>query len=70
MKADEIRKGPPCSVDIMLANLSAEDKKDFDDACADPTIASSTIARVLSRRGHTIRQEAIRRHRKKECRCV
>jgi hypothetical protein len=69
MRAEKIVKGPPCSVGIMLESMTAQEQEEFASACADSTIASSVIARVLARRGHEVRKESIRRHRKGECRC-
>lgn len=69
MKNEQIIKGPPCSVSLAIASMSKSDLDDFNKACADPAIAGTVICRVLARRGVVIRPEALRRHRKKECRC-
>lgn len=66
---ESIIKGPPCTVGLALEQMTEQDKADFLDACADFSIAGTTICRVLARHGYTVRPEALRRHRKKECRC-
>lgn len=68
-RAEAIIKGPPCTVGLAVAQMSDEDKADFLEACNDIAIAGTVISRVLARRGYDVRPEALRRHRKKECRC-
>lgn len=69
IKAEAIMKGPPCSVGVMVQQMTKEERADFEAACQDQLIAGSIIARVLIRRGYDIKVEALRRHRKGECRC-
>lgn len=69
MKAESVRKGPSCSVGLARAEMSKEELADFDAACADPAIVTTIILRVMARRGYTLRAEALRRHRRGDCRC-
>lgn len=69
MKADEIKKGPPCSLEVVLREMKNPDREDLLEAMKDPTIMATTISRVLARRGVKVGPQAIRRHRNGECRC-
>lgn len=69
MKHEAVLKGPPCSVSIMIENMDDAERKDFELACEDWTIPGTVIAKVLQRKGFNVKAEALRRHRKGECRC-
>ena len=69
IKSESLMKGPPCSVGVILGQMSKDQVKDFQLACQDHTIAGTVIARVLQRHGFDIKAESLRRHRKGECRC-
>lgn len=69
IKAESIIKGPSCSVGMMIEKMTEDERSDFRAACEDDMIAGTIIARVLNRRGYDIKVEALRRHRKGECRC-
>jgi hypothetical protein len=69
IKAEAIIKGPPCSVGMAVEQMSVDERKDFLAAASDPYIASTIITKVLIRRGYNVKAEAVRRHRKGECRC-
>jgi hypothetical protein len=69
IKAEKVVTGPPCSVKIMIEKMSEQERKDFQLACDDPSIAGSVIARVLNRNGYDIKAQAIQRHTRGECRC-
>lgn len=71
---DELKQEqpPPKHVCGVTKVLETMDKKDADDLLAalnDNTIMATSISRVLQRRGINLKQDAIRRHRKKDCRC-
>lgn len=72
---DEMRDETPppkhlCGVAVTLNNLDKKDAADLVEAMADPVIMATSISRVLHRRGIVLKPDAIRRHRKGECRCV
>ena len=69
IKSETISKGPSCTVGMMLEQMSDDERRDFKMACDDITIAGTVIARVLQRHGYDVKAEALRRHRKGECRC-
>lgn len=69
MKEEAVLKGPPCSVSLILQQMTKDEKKEFHMACSDATIPGTVIAKVLQRKGFAVKAEALRRHRKGECRC-
>lgn len=69
MKEEAVIKGPPCSVSLMLQEMTDSDRSEFLMACADLSIPGTIIAKVLSRKGFDIKAESLRRHRKGDCRC-
>ena len=69
MKNEVVLKGPPCSVSLILQEMAEADRKDFALACEDWSIPGTVIAKVLQRKGFHVKAEALRRHRKGECRC-
>jgi hypothetical protein len=69
IKSEAVLKGPPCAVGLILNQMTEEERKDFELACDDPSIAGTVIARVLQRRGFSVKAEGLRRHRKGDCRC-
>lgn len=62
-QAKTSRKGPPCSVGLLLAFMSKDDRAALVAALADPSIESRTIWRVLVEEGHEISDTPIARHR-------
>ena len=69
MKEEAVIKGPPCSVSLMLQEMTEQDRTEFEMACADLSIPGTIIAKVLSRKGFDVKAESSRRHRKGDCRC-
>lgn len=72
---DEMRDEmpPPKHLCGVTKTVEAMDKKDAADLLAaidDNTIMATSISRVLARRGFVLKPDAIRRHRKRDCRCV
>jgi hypothetical protein len=69
MKSESVMKGPPCSISLILEEMTDADRSDFALACEDWTIPGTVIAKVLQRKGFSVKAESLRRHRKGECRC-
>jgi hypothetical protein len=72
---DELRSEEPppkhlCGVTKTVESLDKKDAADLVAAIEDATIMATSISRVLARRGLTLKPDAIRRHRKRECRCA
>lgn len=63
------RKGPTCSVGLMLDGLSDDERDDVASALDDPAIPYTVLSRGLAKAGHKIGPESIKRHRKGECAC-
>ena len=55
---------------IVTLNLSEDDRAELEHAIADETIQASTLAKVLRARGHSISDDALRRHRGGRCACA
>lgn len=62
------RKGPACW-HLYLA-VPAEDKAALNEALATPAITNKAIVLWLERRGVTVAQHQIARHRRGDCACV
>ena len=69
VRAETTRKGPTCTVPIVLASLSTEDAADLVAAMSDQTITAAAIERVLRRRSVQLAQGTIARHRRGSCLC-
>lgn len=63
-----VKKGPLCSVCVLIGQLPKQDGKALSDALADPTVQTSVIFRALRSEGHQISSTTLGRHRKRECR--
>lgn len=63
------RKGPPCSISLIVAALGDDDRRALLDALDDPSVSSSTIWRALRANGIEVALTTIQRHRRKECLC-
>lgn len=68
-QAKTSRKGPPCTVGLLLEFMSDDDRTALVAALADPSIESRTIWRVLIDEGHEISDTPIGRHRNGVCQC-
>jgi hypothetical protein len=68
-QAKTTRKGPPCSVGVLLSSMTKDDREALIAALADPSIESRTIWRVLIDEGHEISDTPIGRHRNGVCQC-
>ena len=69
-KAEQPRRGPRCGVDLLLdVDLDAEDRETLIGWLADPRMPATYISDLLAGEGHEIGADALRRHRKGQCRC-
>lgn len=68
-QAKTARKGPPCSMGLLLSFMTEVDRAALQAALADPSIESRTIWRVLVEEGHEISDTPIGRHRNGVCQC-
>lgn len=59
-----------CLAGLIAEKMDAELLADYEEAMADTTIASTSLATVLKRRGIEISDTTISRHRKGVCSCV
>lgn len=64
-----VKKGPVCSVQGVLANLSPEDAAGLIAAFANPDIKNTAIRRALADRGMKLTDHTVSRHRRGECLC-
>jgi hypothetical protein len=66
---NNIRKGPACSVQLLLADLDEDDRQVLTEALADTKIAGTAIARALLKEGHRVGSHVLNRHRRGMCSC-
>ena len=64
-----IKKGPPCSVSLLLEDLNDEDRAAVIEAMADAKIPSTAIDRALLKEGYRVGSHSLQRHRRGECAC-
>lgn len=58
-----------CSIGVVLSSLESVDRAALLDALADNAVRATSLARVLRTHGHRVAEQAVRRHRRQECRC-
>ena len=63
----EHRKGPRCSVCVLLSGMSKEDREDLEKAFADSSLYTSVISRALAKRDVNLKEHAVSRHRSGRC---
>ena len=63
------RKGPPCSISVILSELDKDDRTALVEALTNPLIAHTAIYRVLANNGFRVNLNTVQRHRRGECRC-
>jgi hypothetical protein len=66
------RKGPPCSIGVLLSPngpLSDKDRATLSAALADGTVEHSRLAEALTAEGHKVGENAVSRHRRRRCLC-
>lgn len=66
-KDEGIRKGPICSVCLLLLTLGESDRAALTAALDDPTLAHTQISRALKAEGYSVLPVTIGRHRKMDC---
>jgi len=64
-----VKKGPTCSVKILLNDLDDEDRQALAEALDDEKIAGTAIERALLKEGHRMPAHNIQRHRRGMCSC-
>ena len=64
-----IKRGPTCSVSLLLADLNDEDREALTEAIADPKVPGTAIERALLKEGHRMPAHNIQRHRRGMCSC-
>lgn len=67
--ANIIRKGPPCTMSVILAGLEPDDRAALLQHLIDSNVAHTVIYRVLVDNGFTVSLNTVQRHRRKECAC-
>lgn len=63
------RKGPSCSVGMILRSVGGDQAKALNAAMSDLDIQSGAIAKWLGKQGFDCKSHTVARHRRKECRC-
>lgn len=69
IRNERIKKGPSCTVGVLLLKLEKADAADLQAALDDAGVSATIITKVLAARGERLTAEAIRRHRRKLCFC-
>ena len=64
-----IKKGPPCSVALLLSELKGDDRQAVIEALGDPKVPATAIDRALLKEGHRVGSNSLQRHRRGECSC-
>lgn len=67
--APRLRKGPPCTVSVILDQLDSDDRDALQTALNDRLVGTATIFRVLTGNGFQVGLNAVQRHRRGECAC-
>ena len=65
-----VKKGPPCTMSLVLAELDGDDRVALQNALDDEAIAHTTIYRVLTSNGFRVSLHTVTRHRRGECLCA
>lgn len=65
-----VKKGPLCSVCVLISQLPKADAEALMVALEDPAVQTSVIFRALRNEGFQTSSTTIGRHRKRECRGV
>ena len=65
----QLRKGPPCTISVILAGLDKDDRTALVEALTNPLISHTSIYRVLTGNGFRVNIHTVQRHRRGECLC-
>ena len=63
------KRGPECSVAVLLNTVDKSEAAAIRAALADKTIGPTVIVRALGAIGHKFTRSTIARHRNRECSC-
>lgn len=66
----EIRRGPGCTVCLLLAELDESESEALAGLLANQKVASAALSRVLTAHGHKVAEGTLSRHRLGKCRGV
>ena len=61
------KKGPVCSVCIVISLMDEEDRADLQIALDDPVYTSMGIARAMKSEGYEVSGQTLQRHRRGDC---
>ena len=65
-----VRKGPRCSIGILMAGMSRDDRAALNSAFDDPEWTSTSIGKMLDEHaGFKCSPHTVQRHRRGECTC-
>jgi hypothetical protein len=70
LRAASTRRGPHCSVDVLLNSIEPDLAKEVREAMVDSTITKTVLARGLRANGHRVTDEAVQRHSRGSCSCL
>lgn len=70
LRAASTRRGPKCSVDVLLTTIEPGLAKEVREALADPTITKTVLGKWLRDHGHRVTDEAVQRHSRGSCSCL
>lgn len=62
-----VKKGPTCTMCILLASLDDQDRTDVQADLDNPGVGGTFIGRTLAAAGHPIGQHVLDRHRRGQC---
>jgi hypothetical protein len=63
------KKGPPCTISVILSELDKDDRSALVAALTDKTVEHTAIYKVLTRNGFRVSIHTVQRHRRGECLC-
>jgi hypothetical protein len=69
LKLQKSRQGLPCSVKTMLDSLNEKERKAVEQILEEHTYPINSLLKVLRNNNHNVKEKALYRHRRKECRC-
>jgi hypothetical protein len=68
-QAQRIKKGPPCSIGIIIEQLPEDDAEALQQAFHDPYVTGRAITAALRAEGYSARDYNVNRHRRGLCLC-
>ncbi len=64
-----MRPGPPCSIGLVIAEMSDEQRELMNGALRNQRVRGSDITRALQSNGHAISKWSLAHHRRGDCSC-